>query len=107
MDDFDFKQDVALVKELRNGLDESLETAVVAPDMPLSQRLGINHGDMRRYRILIVRGLVAFMALLIIGQLAYRGVTAVAPRNDGPVPLQAAVQQIETDLLLPVAPPLP
>ena len=107
MDNYDDEREVDLLASLRDGLDETEETAVVAPQMPLIQRLKIKYSGFRRYRIMLVRGLVILMALVIVGQLVVQGVTAVNQYDGGSVPLPAAIHQIEDDLPPPpVAPPL-
>lgn len=107
MDKYDFEREADLLEALRDGLDEAQETAVVAPQMPLFQRLKIKYSGFRRYRIMIVRGLVILMALVIVGQLVVQGITAVNQYDGGAIPLPAAIHQIEDDLPPPpVAPPL-
>jgi hypothetical protein len=107
MEKYDSEREAVLLESLRDGLDEAQETAVVAPQMPLFQRLKIKYSGFRRYRIMIVRGLVILMALLIVGQIVVQGVTAVNQYDGGALPLSAAIYQIEDDLLPPpVAPPL-
>jgi hypothetical protein len=106
MDTYDSEREADLLEALRDGLDQAQETAVVAPEMPLIQRLKIKYSGFRRYRIMLIRGLVILMALVIVGQLVVQGLTAANQYDGGPVPLPAARQQIEDDLpSRPAAPP--
>ncbi|MCB9420746.1 MAG: hypothetical protein H6667_13145 [Ardenticatenaceae bacterium] len=107
MNDYDRERETNILEALRDGLDEAQETAVVAPAMPLWQRIKIKYSGFRRYRIMLVRGLVILMALVIMGQLIVQGITAVNQYDGGPIPLPAALQQIEDDLPPPPsAPPI-
>ncbi len=107
MDDELMNNEMDFLAQLREDLAEGEETAVVAPKMPLIQRLKIKYSGFKRYRIMIVRGLVVLVALFIVGQLVYSGITTMNQYDGGPVPLPIAVEQVEDDLMqLPEPPPL-
>jgi hypothetical protein len=106
MDEDLMNNEIDILAQLREDLDMGEETAVVAPKMPLIQRLKIKYSGFKRYRIMIVRGLVVFMALLIVGQLVYSGIMTMNQYDGGPVPLSVAVEQVEDDLVQVPEPPL-
>lgn len=108
MSDKDLIYETDLVKQLRAEFDDEAETAVVAPKQSVLTRLRVKYSGLNRYKRYLVRGLAAVMALLIIGQLIFQGVTAAAEYDGGPVPAQLAIEQLGDDLPLPpIAPPLP
>lgn len=106
MDSDKLEQQADFLGQLRDDWAAEEETAVVAPNLPLTHHLKARLGGLKRYRVLLIRGLVIVMVLVITTQLAVRWVTAVNQFDGGPVPLPVAIEQVEDDLLPAPQPPV-
>ena len=109
MSDQDYQEDIDLISHLRDGYDDEQETAVIAPKLPISQRIKLrmsSYGTNKRLKTSVIYSLMLFMGLMIAGQLILQGITALNAAEAGPIPLSTAIEQVEDDLM-PIPPPPP
>lgn len=95
-----------LVNDLRNGLEENETITNSTPKIHRISYFAAKFQDVKYLKPFLIRGLMFFLAILLIGQIYYVTITLPKMNHGGPITVSAAVEQIEQDLKPPpISPP--
>ena len=94
-----------LVNDLRDGLEENGSITNSTPKVRRISYFSAKFQDIKYLKPFLIRGLILFLAILLIGQIYYVTITLPKLNDGGPITVSAAIEQIEQDLEPPPVPP--